>query len=254
MMVNKQWIAIILSATLLTACASNGEDKNKEADPERAAEIFTDLGLGYLTQGDPELALEKLERALELDESSATAHHYIAEVYRQLEDFEKADEHFREAIRFDAKNPSLLNNYGAFLCGQGRFKDAEKYFLRVANTPRYKIPQLAYENLGLCAAAVGNVADAERYLRIALKIDPELVKSLYQMAMIAADSDRMMSARGFLQRFHAKIGKTAPSLHLAVRVERALGADDLADEYQETLERMFPEFIAPSASDLNAEE
>ncbi len=248
-----RWLTMMVCATLLTACASS-DNKNKEQDPERASEIFADLGLGYLRQGDAELALEKLERSLELNSDNAAANHYIAEAYRQLEDYENADKYFQRAIELDANNPSLLNNYGAFLCGQGRYKDAEKYFLRVANAPRYRVPQLAYENLGLCAASANHMQDAERYLRKALSLDPELAKSLYQMALITADSNRMLPARAFLERFHGIAGKTAPSLQLGVRIERALGADDVADEYQEMLEKMFPDFIEQSVSDLGEQE
>jgi type IV pilus assembly protein PilF len=233
----KLFIGVFAALFLTAGCVSM--DK-READPEKAAQIYADLGLQYLRQGNLELARVKLERSLELEGKNADAHHYIAEVYKQLGNRELALQHYSKAVRYDADNPMLLNNYGAFLCEQGRLKEAEEYFLQAAHLPTYRTPELAYENLALCALQTEHPETAEAYFRKALQIRPSLPKSLYQMALISYQQGEYLSARAFIERFHA-IGRTAQSLKLGIRIEEALGAEAAADKYRKLLSTRFPD-------------
>ena len=225
----------ILVLSLAQACVST--DKRKE-NPKKAAQLYADLGLEYLRQGKLELALTKLERSLELNKKYPLAHHYIAEVHKQMGDMESAEKYYISAIRYDADNPMLLNNFGAFLCQQSRVEESEKYFLRAANAPGYRTPELAYENLALCALQNGNKAKAEEYFRQALAVKPSLHKSLYQMAQLSYDDGAFMKARAFIQRFHA-IGETEQSLKLGIRIEQALGDNAAVDRYEKALSTNF---------------
>lgn len=222
---------------LVAGCVST--DK-REANPEKAAQIYADLGLQYLRQGNLELARVKLERSLELNDKNADAHHYIAEIYKQRKNWEQAGQHYSKAVRYDEENPMLLNNYGAFLCEQGRFSESEEYFLRATRLPSYRTPELAYENLALCALQTDNSSTAEAYFRKALQLQPSLPKSLYQMALISYQQGEYLSARAFIERFHA-IGRTPQSLKLGIRIEEALGDEAAADKYRERLSRQFPD-------------
>ena len=229
-------LGIVLAViTLMSACVSN---KHRTEDPEKAATIYADLGLQYLRQGNLELALVKLERSLELDSKHPDANHYIAEVYKQMGNTVMAEEYYKKAVRYDGDNPMLLNNYGAFLCEQGRFKESEGYFLKAAKVPTYRTPELAYENLALCALQSDNQAKAEEYFRKALQIRPTLPKSLYQMALISYDKKEYLKARAFIERFH-ELGQTEQRLTLGVKIEEALGDEVAANKYREALSSQF---------------
>ncbi len=228
-------VAIVLSLLLLQGCVSS---KSRNENPDQAATIYADLGLEYLRKGKLELALVKLERSLELDKKHPKANHYIAEVYKQLGELNLADEYYSKAVKYDQDNPMLLNNYGAFLCGQGRFEEAEDYFFRASETPRYRTPELAYENLALCAMQTDNRVTAEEYFRKALQIRPTLAKSLYQMAIINYDKQEFMKARAFIERFHS-IAKTEQSLKLGIQIEEALGNESAANEYRQAISIRF---------------
>ena len=225
----------VLVLSLVQGCVST--DKRHE-NPEKAAQLYADLGLEYLRQGKLELALTKLERSLELNKKYPQAHHYIAEVHKQMGDMKLAEKYYISAVRFDGENPMLLNNFGAFLCQQSRVEESEQYFLRAANLPGYRTPELAYENLALCALQNGNKEKAEQYFRKALAVKPSLHKSLYQMAWLSYDDGAFMKARAFIERFHA-IGETEQSLKLAIRIERALGDNAAVDKYEKALSTKF---------------
>ncbi|MEM9301134.1 MAG: hypothetical protein AAGE01_03430 [Pseudomonadota bacterium] len=68
-----------LLIVLLSACANSGQRANEtreEAGERRAAAARTNVSLasGYFNQGNTEVALEKVQRALEFDSSSPEAH------------------------------------------------------------------------------------------------------------------------------------------------------------------------------------
>ena len=233
-------LAAMAIALLVQGCMQSGGPKGEKEEAE-AVRIYSDLGLGYLRQGNLDQALVKLQRALEIDSKYPAANHYIAEVYKQLGEIEQAEKYYDRAAELDPKNPMLLNNYGAFLCEQSRFVDAEKYFLRAANTPRYQTPELAYENLALCAQRVNSSDKAEEYFRKALAINSKLPQSLHQLAQINYDKKDYLKARAFLQRFHGVAAQSEQSLKLAIKIEQALGNEAALQEYRQTLKTRFPD-------------
>lgn len=239
------WVAAVMLLGLVQGCVQQPVqgDRNDAADPEKAAQIYTDLGLGYLQQGRYELAQTKLERAVELNDESADSHHYIAETYKQLGEFDLADRHYRKAVALTPEDHRLLNNYGAYLCDRGQFDQAEDYFLQAAQLPRNKTPEFAYENIALCALRENDLEKAERYFRNALELRPKMPKSLLRMVEIKVNQSEHLSARAFLQRFHGIVAETRDSLRLGIQVETALGDRAAAEKYRQLLAEKFPESV-----------
>lgn len=247
-----QWsIVAVALAVLMVGCAGGGARDAK--DPERAAGIYADLGLGYLQQDKLDLALEKLQRALELEPNHPSANHYIAEVYNRMGEADKADRYYRKAVDLNEQNPMVLNNYGAFLCNQRKFEAAESYFLRAAKTPRYRTPELVYENIGLCARRTGNNAKAEEYFRKALQMRADLPKSLLNMAALTYDAKQNLQARAFLQRFHALSQATPYSIGLGIKIEQALGDARAVADYRDLLQKQYP-FVTEEQALSSSEE
>ncbi len=233
-------LSLLLSLLFVQGCSQKSVRAGSKSDAEIVL-IYINLGLGYLKQGRIELALTKLEHAVKLQPLSPEANHYIAETYRQLDEIELADRYFKEAVKLDPENPMVLNNYGAFLCSQSRVEEAEHYFLTAVNLPRYKTPELAYENIALCAQKIGDTVKAEEYFRKSLALQTKLPKSLYQMALISLDKKDQLSARTFLERFHGVVAYSEASLRLGMKIEKMVGGDAQAvKRYQALLIEGFP--------------
>lgn len=232
-------ITAALLATALIGCASGPSER--QVNEKKAAQANAELGLRYMIQGKYDIALEKLKRALSYDDDSAPANHYIAELYRRLGEADKADEHFRAALYSEPENPSIRNNYGVFLCENGRYDDAEDEFLEVVKNPVYTGRAATYENLGLCLRGAQQNERAEKYFRKALEINPRLPKSLAAMSELSYEQGAMLSARAYLQRYSSIARHTPQTLWLGVRVERNLGDRDAVASYGMLLKNKFPE-------------
>lgn len=229
-------IAVLL---MLVACTSDAV--RKEPDNEASAKINARLGLAYLQQGNYELALEKLEKALEQDPKQAIVHHYLAELHRQLNSMDEAEKHYKNALKLTPDDYSLHNNFGVFLCDKKDFDGAERGFLMAVQTapvhkPRYEF----YENLAQCMMRKPDWEKAEKYFRIALDVNPRLPVSLYQMARLSFENKKYLRARAFFQRYVELSTHTAETLWLGVRIERELGDTRVADEYASQLKVNFP--------------
>ncbi|NOY62898.1 MAG: type IV pilus biogenesis/stability protein PilW [Gammaproteobacteria bacterium] len=229
-------------ATLLGACTTTGDTeryKQEDVDLSTAAELNAKLGLAYLQQGNRKRALEKMRHALDLDPQRPITHHYIAELYRQLGQYDLAEEHFMKAIELDPKDANTQNDFGVFLCDQGRHEEGVKRFLNAIKDPLYDTPGQAYENAAICVLDIPDRERAEKYFRLALRENPFLPTALYRMAEVSFNEGQYFRARAFLQRYHSVQPKSAPSLWLAIRIEREQNGTKLAQEYGELLTERF---------------
>lgn len=225
----------ILLYVMLAGCASQPRQTG-----DSPAEINAKLGLSYMQQGNYEVALDKLKRALEQDANLPMAHHYIAALYNSVRDFELADQHYRRAVRLSPNDPALQNNYGVFLCERERYREAEERFVRAAQIPGYRQPDEAWVNAAFCVQRIPDNDKAMQYFRRALEINPLLPVALYQMGDLYFGAGESLKARAFLQRYEAIAPHNAQSLWLGVRIERSLDNRPAADDYARQLREQFP--------------
>ncbi|WP_127476187.1 type IV pilus biogenesis/stability protein PilW [Sulfurivermis fontis] len=232
-------VLILLSAlALLSGCA--GTPERDTTDFKKAAQLNAELGLNYMVQGKNELAMEKLLKAVEYDDDSVEAHHYIAELYRRLERKDKAGEHFQRAADLAPNDSAIQNNYGVFLCGEKRYDEGVTRLLKAVENPVWPGRGQAYENLGQCLLEKGDMVRAEQYYREALKVNVNLPKALLAMADISLQQGNHISARAFLQRYAAVAPHTPHSLWLGIQIERVLGDRNALSSYGMLLRNNFP--------------
>ncbi len=210
-------------------------------DLEKAAEINTQLGSGYLAQGDLDLAKLKFEKALKQNPQLSAAHSGYALLMSRLGETGKAQKHFKKALQLDPNDSGMLNNYGIFLCGQNKFKEAEKQFMAALRDPLYKTPEYAYTNAGRCSLKNKDMAQAEAYFGKALQGNSRFPDALYEMADLQYTQRKYSQANGYLQKFERYGAHTPASLWLAVRVARALGQRDAEASYSMLLKNKFPD-------------
>lgn len=232
-----------LMALLLVVLASAGcsnQPVREGTDLKKAADYNAQLGLRYMQQGRNELALDKLNKAIQQDPDSAAAHHYLAELYRRLGEHDKAEDAYREALDLEPDNSSLHNNFGVYLCGRKRMDEAEEEFLKVLQNPVYHARDQVYENMGTCLYEKPDLKKAEDYLRKALQLNPKRPQALLTLAEISYGQKNYISARAFLQRFSEVSQPSPKSLWLRIRTERILGDRDAVASSAMLLKGKYP--------------
>jgi len=240
-------LRVLLGPILCVALAACGAPKTHGAranDPYGSlseSEIYVRKGIQYMEAGNYEVALQDLTRAVELDGGNSEAYNALAVLYQRLDQPADAERQFRKALSADSDSFGVRNNYGRFLCAQGRYAEAMDQFREVVGSKLYTSPWIALTNAGICARSAGQKAEAERYLRQALEYDPRFPPALIEMAELSRETGQDMSARAFLERYHAVAEPDPRSLWVGVETEAALGNYQAAGDYAKTLRSKFPD-------------
>jgi type IV pilus assembly protein PilF len=240
---NVKSYVLAIAVVSLTACTLGGGTRPTEhiAPDPKAAEINMRLGLNYLQRGDYAVALEKLQKALKQDPNLPSAHNTIALLYQRLNETDKAEEHFKQAVRRAPDYSEAQNNYGVFLCQQQRYKEAEQRFLKALDNPLYASPAEAIENAGVCVSRIPEMEQAEKYFRQALQINPNLSKSLLQMANLSFEQNDYLQARAYIERYQAVSQWTSQALLLAIKTENQLNDQNAVASYSLLLRARYPD-------------
>lgn len=210
-------------------------------DPQRAAQTHVGLAQGYMQRGEYEIAMERLRHALELDPSSADAHTVMAALYERLDRPQLAERHYERAARLAPDSGVVLNNYGTWLCRNGRAAEADGWFARALEDPFYPSPGTALANAGACAMDAGDPGRAEAYFRRSVELQPDDRSALQQLAQLSYQRGDYLRARAFLQRREAAGPLEPQALELGARIEDALGDTQAAQRYRIQLRDEFPE-------------
>lgn len=235
---------IIAFILLVTACSQTGKNGGyREKDLQKVSEsspemLNVKMGVGYYRRGDYDTAIEKLKTALRHNPKMAEAHSALAVVYSAMNARSDARRHYELSVKYAPNNPSVLNNYGTFLCQNGEYEKAVQYYRKSISNPFYKTPEMAMENAGVCEMKAEQLEQAEQDFRNALRINPNLPVSLYNMVIISAANNQPMKTRAFVQRLSGLSRLDERTLKIAYETEIKLGNNVAASRYLSSLRKI----------------
>jgi type IV pilus assembly protein PilF len=253
-------VAVIAASVLLASCsrltfvkpnASRGKvdriapeydlrdvPRNKGAASARRHEMLAEE---RLRSGELDAAESEARSALKADPKSVTAHTLLALVEERRGRAAVAGSHYAKAAELAPQSGAMLNNYGAWLCGNGRARESLAWFDSALQDPSYGSRSSALANAGACAGMAGEYGRVERDLRAALALDPDNAVALFAMAEHAFRNARYMDARAFSERRLAAAPASPQVLLLASQIETRLGDKAAAARYVQRLDREFPQ-------------
>ena len=229
-------LLLIIGLLLLQSCQQNSDEKDesvsKKYNREEAASYNTQLGLAYLKQGNRPRAKRKLLLALAQAPGSPDVNASMAYFLEKTGEMEDAQAYYQKAMSLSVGNGAQLNNYGAFLCRRGKYREAEDYFLKAVKDLQYEHTAGAYENAGLCAMAIPEYTKATKYFAKALEQDPSRRQSLYELARIELKFDHETEALAYLQKYPNLSLRDPKLLELAINAAHKAGKIELEADYK----------------------
>ena len=205
--------------------------------------VYLHLGRAeqHLNAGRNEEAAKEAQAAIDLDGRSDAAHMVFAVASERMGRDEVAGRHFARAAELSPGSGAMLNNYGAWLCRNGREAESLAWFDRAIADRTYATPASALANAGACAERGGQPARVERDLRAALQLDPDNAVALGELAGHRFRSGSYFEARAFSQRRLDAAPVTPAALLLASQIEEKLGDKAAAARYVQRLRTEFPQ-------------
>ncbi|MEN1925008.1 type IV pilus biogenesis/stability protein PilW [Luteimonas sp. MJ293] len=212
------------------------------AESRRLSQVHNHIATAgrALDAGQIDKAEEAALAALKIDRQSPRALTMMALVEMIRGRSEEAGRYYASAAEHAPDNGAIQNNYGAWLCRQGRAAESMDYFERAVANPAYAARADALANAGACAEAAGRGDRTDAYLRAALNLDPENSVALSAMAEYQYRNGRYLEARAFSQRRLAAAPATGEALLLASQIEEKMGDSVAAERYRQRLGTEFP--------------
>jgi superkiller protein 3 len=245
--------------------ASDAPDSDK-------AIALTYIGMIYDDRGDYQKAIETFVRALKYKPKDSTILKNLALAYRHKKDYPNALSTMEKAIDIDESNPDLLILKGNILFDMGRFPDAVKsytkaldiapnnpqalyntaltflktgdelsaveYFKKAASAdPSGNIAKLAYSRLGAFYTGRRDYAMAEKYLAMAIQLDPNEPVNHYNLGIVYMQRQQYEKA---LAEFKAAESSGVYEEKLLEGLSQAYASLERYDESIAVLERLQP--------------
>jgi tetratricopeptide (TPR) repeat protein len=211
------------------------------AEPDHGDALYN-LGMLYTELGDPARAIKTLLRCVELGQDSANVYVALGYAYSKLGNQNKAKELFLAALELEPNNPYALRNLGALYGKETSYESAIQYLERsFAVNP--SDANTTY-GLGMCYFSIGDLTNAEWYLRKTIEIDElsplsQMAKDLLrEMAFISLKAqgfrtDAMFYCIHALKLFD-KIGQAETkkiSFEIALKGQQGLDINDSSKKY-----------------------
>jgi type IV pilus assembly protein PilF len=231
---------LIAGAFAFTGCVTEGSLAPVPASEADQVEANLALGIGYLQEERPDLAIDALQRAINIQPRNADAHRTIAIAYTQTDELDLAEEHHRRATQLAPRDADTQNGYAVFLCLQNRWEDAEPYFDRAVAALRGSAALTPVMNAATCALSGGDAEASEAWLRRALDIDGSNVAALRGMVDISIRTANYFQGRAFWQRLERSAQLQPEDFLSCYVIERQLDSRESAAACANRLEREFP--------------
>jgi type IV pilus assembly protein PilF len=215
--------------------------RDTDASRNRSAGMLAlDQSQVSVSEGDLDAAEQYARTALKHDPQSAGAYTMLAVIADQKGNSAEAGAHYLRATELAPQNGGVLNNYGTWLCGNGRAAESLAWFDRALLDPSYPTPAAAQANAGRCAMDAGQLDRARGDLRTAVARDPQNPVALEALSRLELQSGRYLEARAFSERRLSAAPPTAEALLLASQIETKLGDTAAAARYGRRLREEFP--------------
>ncbi len=149
-----------------------------------------DLGRAYLHEGNPEGAVEVLEKAVKLDPGNWTAWNHLGMAYMEKNRPEQAERALKKSIKLSNGKAEPLLNYGLVLFAQGKAQEAVLQYRLALEDITYRKSALILNNLGYALFSLQRYDEALSALRRAVDRAPNLCQARFNMGLVLRAMDR----------------------------------------------------------------
>jgi len=189
------------------ACSRAGKGASSP-DAERQSEAEYDVSRDlFIRTRDPRGALEHAQKAIELNDQNAEAHHFIALIYLNFCAVSPPECHLPEAERavrraIEAKPDfrEAKNTLGVVLIQAKKYDEAIAVLEPLANDILYQTPWVAWGNLGQAQLEKGRPDQAIAALRRSIAAEPRFCVGNFRLGLAFEKKGDLAAAREAFSR------------------------------------------------------
>ena len=177
---------------------------------DRSAVSLLERGVELDQAGRFQDAIATEEEAVQLDPKLVRAHVNLIILYGRTGDFQRAGEHFHDAVALDPKHvPDAYYNFGVLLLNRGELGEAAECFRKALELePNYAD---AHNDLGLLLERQGKLPEAAAEYRKAVEEKPDFRKAHFNLGRILVNQQRYPEALHELEQTLTPVDENTPA-------------------------------------------
>ena len=211
-----------------------------ETDSQKRAKIRLELAVGYLDQGQTNIALDEVKLAIAADPRSADAFSLRGLIYMRLNDYGLARDSFNRGIALNPRDGNILHNLGWLACQESRFAEAALNFDKALSSPSYAGQAKTFLAKGVCLLRAGDARQAENNFLRAFELDASNPIATFNLANLLYKRNDLVRSQFYIRRLNGNDYANAESLWLATKIEKKLGNTQGVLQLTDRLRKQFP--------------
>jgi tetratricopeptide (TPR) repeat protein len=213
----------LLGLVLLLLSAGCASSKGDLAEVQRLqARAAYDRAVNHLNRREMADAYTALQEAIAIDGAVAVYHDVLGLVLLQVGRPEMALERFQKAAELEAVYGDFAFHVGTAYSELARWEEAVGAYRKALSLPTLTVPHLAHQNMGLALFHLKRYREAEESLRFALSLEPRLQAPYYHLGLLFAAEGRTEEAQQAF-RLARDLGPDSPFGRAAAERLQALG-------------------------------
>jgi len=173
-------LAWLITLFLAASCSSG----KGETSAQKKSDYHLKLGTNCYLDQDIPCALAEFYKSIDLNPGNAKAHHMLGFVYMGRRQHSEALKHMIMAVELEPKFHEARANLGALMLAMEDWQGAIDYLLPLTREPLYPTPYLVNNNIGWAYLNLKKHALAEKYLKMALLLNPKMCLAYNNIAMV----------------------------------------------------------------------
>jgi len=226
--------------------AAIAELKNAPADEV----LQLNLAVAYSKNDNPEQALETLKEIVAKHPDYGQGHFNMGAVYIQENRYGEAAEEFHKAVQLDPSDDVSALSYIKALVVLAQFDKAKPLIDAYRQRHPHDFDSLYFS--GVVEKGLGNNAEAEKFLRQAVAIDPNFYDARYNLGFVLARLNRPAEAKPELEAALKLSPDSSKARFQLANVLRALGLKDEASQQLTVFEQQKKESIKQDVAGVKA--
>jgi tetratricopeptide (TPR) repeat protein len=200
------------------------------------------LAMAYVRLAHPDWARKELESLAALNESDALYPYWLGRLDYAGHEYNRAIRNFQHAIALDPRMARAYDNLGLCYYYQNQNDLAVSNYEKAIELGRGSEHPSAwpYLNLAITQQFLNRLADAEKNLREAIRLDPSFAKAHFQLGTVLEDQGELEAALAEL-REAARLDSAYAEPHMAMaRINHKLGRETEARDEVQIYLRLHP--------------
>jgi tetratricopeptide (TPR) repeat protein len=213
------FVAAVAACLITAGCAST----RAASDLDRLkAQGAYERAIGHMQAREAGAALTAAQEAVAFDGNVAIYRDLLGLIYLQLQRPDLAVEQLQRAVQLDPKFADAHFHLGTALAEIRRWEEAVATYRTAIALPTITVPDFAHQNLGVALYNLRRYREAEQALRFAISIDPRLQAAYYHLGLLFNAEQRQEEARAAFR--HARqLGPDSPFGQAAADHLKAMG-------------------------------